>query len=189
MGRPKGSKNKPKPEKPRFTLSDEPVETPVEVKPKRHRRTKAEMAEYRASLEAQKKAEQEAKQEETEIDQETISDTPTEIEIDQAVVSNTPTDTEIKEEVTPTSKRITRQKKQTNYPLCDCCQEEIYSSPHRIDTNVITAQVADYHRESPRWVNLCSKCALGLSATVDNWLQEHGCITRMEQRWLKKENT
>ena len=53
--------------------------------------------------------------------------------------------------------------------VCERCGEVIDSSPYRIDTNAITAR-PEYHRETPRYVNLCSKCSSELSKLVDNWL-------------------
>lgn len=75
------------------------------------------------------------------------------------------------------SKKNTRT---VTYPLCDCCHKEIYCQPHRIDTNILSAQVADYYRDSPRWVELCNDCAKELSSVVDTWLKDHGCLTKFE---------
>lgn len=245
MGRPKGSKNKPK-----FTLEVTPQitseissETTSDMsskedsaknaqvndlsdseptKKKRHRRTKAEMEAYRASLKAQSTIPGEfdpeqllkdvnfiSEQKQDEINLKfketinilesrnvpTLSDRVTAYqeskpEIEEEKLINNQENSEEPEnpekQVKESKSKKTKQIKST-YPLCDCCQQEIYCQPHRIDTNILSAQVADYHRVSPRWVNLCSACAKKLSDVVDNWLQENSCITRMEQRTLEKQ--
>ncbi len=183
--------------------------TSESVKKKRHRRTKAEMEAYRASLKAQSTIPSEFDPEIllknnlfiNKNDSKIVSDlqvgistrVESEAEINQEKrINNLKTseepETQENQGVSETSKKKSKQTKpKTAYPLCDCCQQEIYCQPHRIDTNMISAQVADYHRESPRWVNLCSSCAKKLSDTVDKWLQDNGCITRMEQRILEKQ--
>lgn len=211
MGRKLGSKNKPKESKEQnndIALNQTSVEksetVEQSVKKKRHRRTKAEMELYRASL----KAQEEQKQENQEI-QENQKDVETQdnitnfkIEASESIKVETdilkepdiPEEKEIIKNAKFTSSDISKsinkskpKNKTTTFPKCDCCANEIYCQPHRIDTNIISAQVADYYRESPRWINLCSKCAQKLSSVVDKWLQENGCITRMEQRILEKE--
>lgn len=227
MARTKGAKNKPKYQldivhKPTemgdysvFDTKKVQVESEPFQKKKRHRRTKAEMEAYRASLKAQEQSQDDTQVkspvEESEPLESTkdtkscnnsdseISFTP-ELEISVGVDLNPEINSEnyinnVEVENEPKKSKKSKQTKST-YPLCDCCQQEIYCQPHRlnanivckIDTNIISAQVADYHRVSPRWVNLCSSCAKKLSDVIDNWLQENGCITRMEQRMLDKEN-
>lgn len=211
MGRKLGSKNKlkePKEQNNDIALNQTSIEESEtieqSVKKKRHRRTKAEMELYRASL----KAQEEQKQENQEI-QENQKDVETQdnitnfkIEASESIKVETdilkepdiPEEKEIIKNAKFTSSDISKsinkskpKNKTTTFPKCDCCANEIYCQPHRIDTNIISAQVADYYRESPRWINLCSKCAQKLSSVVDKWLQENGCITRMEQRILEKE--
>ena len=57
---------------------------------------------------------------------------------------------------------------------CERCGAIIDGSPYRIDTNAITAR-PDYHRETPRYVSLCSKCSRELSEIVDKWLLAGEC--------------
>lgn len=206
MGRKLGSKNKlkePKELKEQnndITLNQVSIgefETVKQlIKKKRHRRTKAEMELYRASLKAQEEQKQEIQENQEDVKivetQENIANF--EAETDILEETDIPEEKEIIKNAKPTSsdtpKSINKSKsknKTTTFPKCDCCANEIYCQPHRIDTNIISAQVADYYRESPRWINLCSKCAQKLSSVVDKWLQENGCITRMEQRILEKE--
>ena len=62
---------------------------------------------------------------------------------------------------------------------CDACHEPIYCDANRVDTNVLTSR-ADYFREVPRFVNLCSKCSLELSNVVDKWLLDKGCYSKYQ---------
>ena len=61
--------------------------------------------------------------------------------------------------------------------FCDACHEPIYCDANRVDTNILTSR-ADYFREVPRFVNLCSKCSLELSNVVDKWLLDKGCYSK-----------
>ena len=63
--------------------------------------------------------------------------------------------------------------------FCDACHEPIYCDANRVDTNVLTSR-ADYFREVPRFVNLCSKCSLELSNVVDKWLLDKGCYSKYQ---------
>lgn len=54
---------------------------------------------------------------------------------------------------------------------CKKCHGKILADPYRIDTNLIAGLVST-HREHPRYVDLCAKCAKELSDVVDNWLGE-----------------
>ena len=211
MGRKLGSKNKPKESKEQnnnIALNQTSVEksetVEQSVKKKRHRRTKAEMELYRASLKTQEEQKQENQEiQENQKDVETQDNITnfkigasesTKVETDILKEPDIPEEKEIIKNAKFTSSDISKsinkskpKNKATTFPKCDCCANEIYCQPHRIDTNIISAQVADYYRKSPRWINLCSKCAQKLSSVVDKWLQENRCITRMEQRMLEKE--
>ena len=63
--------------------------------------------------------------------------------------------------------------------FCDACHEPIYCDANRVDTNILTSR-ADYFREVPRFVNLCSKCSLELSHVVDKWLLDKGCYSKYQ---------
>lgn len=52
---------------------------------------------------------------------------------------------------------------------CKKCGEVILGDPHRVDTYQVTG-VSPWHREHPRYVELCGNCAKQLSELVDNWL-------------------
>ena len=73
------------------------------------------------------------------------------------------------------SSATTKETSKTSRELvCERCGKFIDSSPYRIDTNAITAR-PEYHRETPRYVNLCSKCSSELSKLVDDWLLSGEC--------------
>lgn len=54
---------------------------------------------------------------------------------------------------------------------CDRCKTEIFCEPLRIDTNVLLGR-AEYHRQSARYVRLCTKCCNELNELVDGWLSD-----------------
>ena len=61
--------------------------------------------------------------------------------------------------------------KSNKYKLCQRCFKEIYCEPRKIDTNILTG-MADYHRETPRYIILCDSCCKELSNWVDKFLCE-----------------
>lgn len=60
------------------------------------------------------------------------------------------------------------------YPHCGRCGCVVKHEPWRADLNVLTGR-ADYHRQTPRYVKLCSSCSMELSNLVDKWLLDGGC--------------
>ena len=72
--------------------------------------------------------------------------------------------------------------------FCDACHEPIYCDANRVDTNVLTSR-ADYFREVPRFVNLCSKCSLELSNLVDKWLLDKGCYSKYQSATKTQEDS
>ena len=60
------------------------------------------------------------------------------------------------------------------YPHCQRCGCVVKHEPWRADLNVLTGR-ADYHRQTPRYVKLCSDCSMELSDMVDKWLLDGGC--------------
>lgn len=59
------------------------------------------------------------------------------------------------------------------YNHCERCGTTVMCEPFRADLNVLTGR-ADYHRQSPRYVKLCSKCSMELSNLVDKWFIDGG---------------
>lgn len=59
--------------------------------------------------------------------------------------------------------------KLNKYNLCDRCRAVIYCEPRRIDSNLLIG-LADYHRHTPRYINLCSKCCHELNDIFEDWL-------------------
>ena len=93
---------------------------------------------------------------------------PTEIKISEPTENQTESKPKIK---------LNKELKPKSY--CDACHEPIYCDANRVDTNVLTSR-ADYFREVPRFVNLCSKCSLELSNVVDKWLLDKGCYSKYQ---------
>lgn len=62
-----------------------------------------------------------------------------------------------------------KNKSKNNSITCERCGKEIFSEPRKIDTNMLTG-MADYYRESRRYVRLCGECCKELSKIVDEWL-------------------
>lgn len=67
--------------------------------------------------------------------------------------------------------------KQKEYPKCDRCGKEIYCEPWKIDTNMLTGK-AEYWRNIPRRLNICSECAEELSDLVEKFFLEKGILKK-----------
>ena len=81
-----------------------------------------------------------------------------------------PSSTEVQSEPEPESKEPKKSRKSTTdkYNHCERCGAVVKCEPFRADLNVLTGR-ADYHRQSPRYIKLCSKCSMELSNLVDKW--------------------
>ena len=79
------------------------------------------------------------------------------------------TPTEVQPELEPEQiKTKGRKSISDKYNLCERCGAVVKCEPFRADLNILTGR-ADYHRQSPRYIKLCSKCSMELSNLVDNW--------------------
>lgn len=67
------------------------------------------------------------------------------------------------------NKNNNKNKSKNNTIICERCGKEVFSEPRKIDTNMLTG-MADYYRESRRYVRLCDECCKELSKIVDEWL-------------------
>ena len=83
--------------------------------------------------------------------------------------------TEAQPEPEPESKEPKKGRKSTTdkYNHCERCGAVVKCEPFRADLNVLTGR-ADYHRQSPRYIKLCSKCSMELSNLVDKWFIDGG---------------
>lgn len=94
-----------------------------------------------------------------------------EIEIEtnteEEILTENPTESLTENPTEENKKR--KNKNKENKILCERCGKEIYSEPRKIDTNMLTG-MADYYRESRRYVRLCDECCKELSKIVDEWL-------------------
>ena len=66
------------------------------------------------------------------------------------------------------------------YNHCERCGAVVKCEPFKADLNVLTGR-ADYHRQSPRYVKLCSKCSMELSNLVDKWFIDGGGKSKFDR--------
>ena len=66
------------------------------------------------------------------------------------------------------------------YNHCERCDAVVKCEPFRADLNVLTGR-ADYHRQSPRYIKLCSKCSMELSNLVDKWFIDGGGKSKFDR--------
>ena len=82
----------------------------------------------------------------------------------------------------PESKEPKKGRKSTTdkYNHCERCGAVVKCEPFRADLNVLTGR-ADYHRQSPRYIKLCSKCSMELSNLVDKWFIDGGGKSKFDR--------
>lgn len=66
------------------------------------------------------------------------------------------------------------------YNHCERCGAVVKCEPFKADLNVLTGR-ADYHRQSPRYIKLCSKCSMELSNLVDKWFIDGGGKSKFDR--------
>ena len=93
-----------------------------------------------------------------------------------------PPSTEKQTEPEPESKEPKKGRKASTdkYNHCERCGAVVKCEPFRADLNVLTGR-ADYHRQSPRYIKLCSKCSMGLSNLVDKWFIDGGGKSKFDR--------
>ena len=89
------------------------------------------------------------------------------------------TSTEVQPEPEPI-KNKGRKPATDKYNHCERCGATVMCEPFRVDLNVLTGR-ADYHRQSPRYVKLCSKCSIELSNLVDKWFIDGGGKSKFDK--------
>ena len=94
-----------------------------------------------------------------------------------------PPSTEKQTESEPESKEPKKGRKASTdkYNHCERCGAVIKCEPFRADLNVLTGR-ADYHRQSPRYIKLCSKCSMELSNLVDKWFIDGGGNSKFDTK-------
>ena len=92
------------------------------------------------------------------------------------------TSTEVQPEPEPESKEFKKGRKPATdkYNHCERCGSTVMCEPFRADLNALTGR-ADYHRQSPRYVKLCSKCSMELSNLVDKWFIDGGGKSKFDR--------
>ena len=90
--------------------------------------------------------------------------------------------TEAQPESEPESKEPKKGRKASTdkYNHCERCGAVVKCEPFRADLNVLTGR-ADYHRQSPRYIKLCSKCSMELSNLVDKWFIDGGGKSKFDR--------
>ena len=92
------------------------------------------------------------------------------------------TSTEVQSEPEPEPIKNKGRKPATDkYNRCERCGSTVMCEPFRVDLNVLTGR-ADYHRQSPRYVKLCSKCSIELSNLVDKWFIDGGGKSKFDRQ-------
>ena len=96
-----------------------------------------------------------------------------------------PLSTEKQTESEPESKKSKESKKgrkptTDKYNHCERCGAVVKCETFRADLNVLTGR-ADYHRQSPRYIKLCSKCSMELSNLVDKWFIDGGGKSKFDR--------
>lgn len=66
------------------------------------------------------------------------------------------------------------------YNRCERCGAVVKCEPFRADLNVLTGR-ADYHRQVPRYIKLCSRCSMELSNLVDKWFMDGGGKSKFDR--------
>lgn len=96
------------------------------------------------------------------------------------------TSTEVQPEPEPEPKPESKEPKKGRKPAtdkynhCERCGATVMCEPFRADLNVLTGR-ADYHRQSPRYIKLCSKCSMELSNLVDKWFIDGGGKSKFDR--------
>ena len=92
------------------------------------------------------------------------------------------TEAQTEPEPEPESKEPKKGRKPTTdkYNYCERCGAVVKCEPFRADLNVLTGR-ADYHRQSPRYIKLCSKCSMELSNLVDKWFIDGGGKSKFDK--------
>ena len=104
-----------------------------------------------------------------------IDTVPKELCIDTE--STTSTEVQPEPELEPKKGRKTTTDK---YNYCERCGATVMHEPWKADLNVLTGR-ADYHRQSPRYIKLCSKCSMELSNLVDKWFIDGGGKSKFDR--------
>lgn len=108
-----------------------------------------------------------------------IDSVPKELCID----TESTTSTEVQPEPEPEPEPIKNKGRKPTidkYNHCERCGATVMCEPFRADLNVLTGR-ADYHRQSPRYVKLCSKCSMELSNLVDKWFIDGGGKSKFDR--------
>ena len=90
------------------------------------------------------------------------------------------TEEQIEPELESKEPKKSRKPATDKYNHCERCGTVVKCEPFRADLNVLTGR-ADYHRQSPRYIKLCSKCSMELSNLVDKWFIDGGGKSKFDR--------
>ena len=104
------------------------------------------------------------------------------IDTESTILPTSSTGEQPKPELEPESKEPKKGHKPTidKYNHCERCGAVVKCEPFKADLNVLTGR-ADYHRQSPRYIKLCSKCSMELSNLVDKWFIDGGGKSKFDR--------
>ena len=94
--------------------------------------------------------------------------------------SSPSTEEQIEPELESKESKKGRKPTTDKYNRCERCGAVVKCEPFRADLNVLTGR-ADYHRQSPRYIKLCSKCSMELSNLVDKWFIDGGGKSKFDR--------
>lgn len=167
MGRPKGSKNKPKKDKLDKILNEFQEELQQKETTTFNSLDKIVKVDDTQPIQEPQKAVEETLTTQTKKEKVVEEESGEKTEEDGFV------DVNELEDVNPTPSRSSKKTKQIKQiEICKRCKSPLSETPFRIDTTAVTGMMG-YWREHPQFVKLCRKCCLELSELVDNWLGDY----------------
>ena len=104
----------------------------------------------------------------------------TEEQLPSTQESSPSTEEQIEPELESKEPKKSRKPTTDKYNHCERCGAVVKCEPFRADLNVLTGR-ADYHRQSPRYIKLCSKCSMELSNLVDKWFIDGGGKSKFDR--------
>ena len=102
------------------------------------------------------------------------------IDTESTIPPTSPTETQPEPETESKEPQKGRKSTTDKYNHCERCGAVVKCEPFRADLNVLTGR-ADYHRYSPRYIKLCSKCSMELSNLVDKWFIDGGGKSKFDR--------
>lgn len=82
-----------------------------------------------------------------------------------------PKNSEVKKDIEGKEPKKRAKKTTEIKPTCQCeiCGKDIFSEPRKIDFNMVTG-MAEYWRDSRRYIKSCDDCCKELNKVIDDWV-------------------